>query len=398
MDGNTELVKTSEQDSRFQIMADIAPVMIWMAGQDTLCNFFNQPWLDFTGRTMEKEVGNGWADGVHKDDFQQCLDIYLSSFKARIDFRMEYRLRRNDGKYRWILDTGRPMFEPSGEFSGYIGSCIDITDLKVAEEKNQKLQEQFYQSQKMEAIGSLAASIVHDLKNLIIVVQGNADLIRTASGPDTPIYRYADHIFQAATREADMVQKLMLFSRKQPLQHAWLDYGKLSEKMMELLSGLLPAEIDTTLNTSSDLWTVNGDPTLLEQVFVNLVTNARDAMPNGGKLNIMFSNMIVSQEYLESNRAAMVGNWVCMRISDTGIGMAPEIIEHLFEPFFTTKPPGKGTGLGLSAVYGIVKEHGGWVEVQSIQGQGSVFSVFIPAHPKERLDQAEPSTVSLVKK
>ncbi len=387
MDEQIEPVRIQEQDNRFQIMADVAPVMIWMAGQDTLCNFFNKPWMDFTGRTMEQEVGNGWAEGVHKDDFHRCLDIYLSSFKSRVDFRMEYRLRRHDGDYRWILDTGRPMFDKSGEFSGYIGSCIDITDLKEAEERNQKLQEQFYQSQKMEAIGSLAASIAHDLRNLIIVVQGNADMIRTISEPDTTVHRYAEHIFQAASREADMVQKLMHFSRKQPLKHVWLDYGKLSEKMMELIGRLIPEGIDVTMNVQSDLWVVNGDPTLLEQVLVNLVTNARDAMPNGGKLNITFRNMNVSQEYLESNHGAILGNWVCMRVSDTGIGMAPETLGRAFEPFFTTKPVEKGTGLGLSTVQGIVEEHGGWVEAQSIEGSGSVFSVFIPAHPLKHLDQ-----------
>jgi PAS domain S-box-containing protein len=373
-------------------MADVAPVMIWMSGQDGLCNFFNQPWLNFTGKTMEQEVGNGWADGVHKDDLQHCLNIYLTSFNARQDFRMEYRLRRHDGEYRWILDTGRPMFDPSDEFSGYIGSCIDITDLKEAQEKNQKLQEQFYQSQKMEAVGSLAASIAHDLKNLIIVVQGNADLIRTVSGPGTPTYRYADHIFQAASREADMVQKLVLFSRKQPLQHNWLDYGKLSANMIELIGRLIPSGIEVTLDAPSNLWPVYGDATLLEQVLVNLVTNARDAMPDGGRLNITFRNTRISEEYLEFNGSAIVGNWVCMRVSDTGIGMSQEIIDHIFEPFFTTKPVGKGTGLGLSSVYGIVKEHGGWVEVQSTPRKGSEFIVFIPAHQEERLDNAKPST------
>jgi two-component system cell cycle sensor histidine kinase/response regulator CckA len=382
MDESAATGETAEQDSRFKIMADVAPVMIWMAGRDSLCNFFNRPWMDFTGRTMEQELGNGWTEGVHRSDFQHCLDIYLSSFKAHTDFRMEYRLRRHDGEYRWILDTGRPFFDPSGEFSGYIGSCIDITDLKEAQEKNRKLQEQFYQAQKMEAIGSMAAGIAHDLKNLIIVVQGNADLIRSRSGPDTPVYRYADHIFQAASREADMVQKLMLFSRKQPIQHNRLNYGDLSRKIMELISRVIPANIEVTLDASSDLWEVYGDQTLLEQVFVNMVTNARDAMPDGGRLNVKFRNLTITQEYLESNPSAILGDCICMRVADTGTGMSPETLKHIFEPFFTTKPPEKGTGLGLSSVYGIVKEHGGWVEVDSTFGKGSAFSVFLPAHPQ----------------
>ncbi len=373
-----EPVKTSQYDSRFRTMADVAPVMIWMSGKDALCNFFNQPWMDFTGRTMEQEMGNGWAEGVHKDDFQKCLDIYLASFKARTDFRMEYRLRRHDGNYRWILDTGRPMHDPSGEFTGFIGSCIDITDLKEEQEKNQRLRAQFYQAQKMEAIGSLAAGIAHDLKNLIIVVQGNADLIKTVSGTETKAYHYADQIFQAASREADMVKKLMLFSRKQPIQRIRLNYGDLSGEMMRLISKIIPAGVEIDLDSQSDLWDVMGDPTLLEQVFVNLVANARDAMPSGGKLSITFRNVTATKVNPGTGQSAVLGDCICMRVADTGIGMTIETLEHLFEPFYTTKSQEKGTGLGLASVYGIVKEHDGWVEVESVLGEGSAFSVYIP--------------------
>ncbi len=124
-----------ESEERFRLMADSAPVLLWMAGTDTLCTFFNKPWLDFTGRTLEQEVGNGWTEGLHPDDFQRCLDMYLSAFEARRNFTMEYRLRRRDGEYRWVLGTGVPRFSPAGEFAGYIGSCVDITERKHAEER-----------------------------------------------------------------------------------------------------------------------------------------------------------------------------------------------------------------------------------------------------------------------
>src|SRR5512133_2519121 len=125
MSSTSERMSISENDERFRIMADVAPVMIWMAGLDKLCYFFNQPWLEFTGRSMEQEMGNGWAEGVHHDDLVRCLDIYTTAFDAHVDFRMEYRLRRHDGEYRWILDTGRPIISKEGVFKGFIGSCID---------------------------------------------------------------------------------------------------------------------------------------------------------------------------------------------------------------------------------------------------------------------------------
>ncbi|MEI6796177.1 MAG: ATP-binding protein [Methanomassiliicoccales archaeon] len=375
----------SENDERFRIMADVAPVMIWMAGLDKLCYFFNQPWLEYTGRTMEQEMGNGWAEGVHPDDLSRCLDIYVRSFEAHIDFRMEYRLQRHDGVYRWILDTGRPVFGKDGSFNGFIGSCIDITDLKEAEERNLKLQVQVFRAQKMEAIGGLAAGIAHDMKNLLLIIQGNAELICKQTDSGTKLNDYATRISASSTRASDMVHKLLLFSSKHALARDWIDYGAVVQGMLDLLERLIPPDVEVEFDRPGDLWAVNADAGLLEQVLVNLVTNARDAVSGRGKISISLSNVVITEKDRAKDENAVPGSFVLLTVADNGKGMAPEVMARIFDPFFTTKAPGVGTGLGLSTVYGVVKLHDGWISVDSEPNVGSQFRIYLPADPKVKL-------------
>jgi PAS domain S-box-containing protein len=369
----------SEQDQRFRIMADVAPVMIWMAGLDKLCNFFNQPWLDFTGRSMAQEMGNGWTEGVHPDDMDSCIKTYTESFDARRDFRMEYRLRRRDGEFRWILDTGRPVYSSDGAFSGYIGSCIDITDLKQANEKNLRLQEQIYQAQKMEAIGQLAAGIAHDMKNLLLAIQGNAELIVQESEPGTQVNTQAARISASSARASDMIRKLLLFGRKHPLSREWLDMGSVAVNIMALVGEIIPPGIEVVFRRPEESWGVFADRALIEQIIVNLVTNARDAISGKGEIVISVEN--IERPGALPEGAASNGTYVCLGVSDNGSGMSPEVRNRIFEPFYTSKTEGRGTGLGLAIVHGIVMEHGGWVEVESAAGSGSTFRCYLPADP-----------------
>jgi PAS domain S-box-containing protein len=360
---------------RFRIMADVAPVMIWMAGLDKLCNFFNRPWLEFTGRTMEQETGNGWAEGVHKDDFDQCVKTYVTSFDERRPFRMEYRLRRHDGEYRWLLDTGRPILTDDGQFLGYIGSCIDISDLKAAEERNMRIQEQLFQTQKMEAIGDMAAGISHDLKNLLTIIQGNADLLNMKLSEDDKLRKYADNINSASVRASDMVKKLMIFSRTQPSSKKEVDLGEVVRNMMSLVKGIVPPGVGLDVHVQEGIWAINADPGMLEHVLVNLVSNAKDALPNGGSIDVKVMNETVP----DKGDGTVPGRYVVLSVSDNGIGMSEETLSKIFHPFFTTKPVGKGTGLGLPIIYGIAKDHGGWVDIRSKLGEGSTFKVYLRA-------------------
>ncbi len=382
MDGLQVPNTITEYDERFRIMADVAPVLIWMSGLDKLCYFFNRPWLDFTGRTMEQEMGNGWAEGVHPDDFDRCLRIYTSAFDAREDFRMEYRLRRHDGEYRWILDTGRRILDEKGDFRGYIGSCVDIQDLKDAEERARALQDQVYQAQKMEAIGTLAAGLAHDLKNMLLVVRGNAELIAMQTGPDGKVRDQAMKIVASSDRASELLRKLLIFSRREPMKKEMVDSAAALKELMGLVRAIVPKSVSVELDAPEDLWPVYGDVRMLEQVMLNLVTNARDAVGGEGSIRIVMRNRPFDGKEETPEGTFPIGRYVSMDVVDTGTGMTPEQIGHVFEPFFTTKAAGEGTGLGLPIVYGIVKEHGGWVEVESSPGQGSRFTIFVRADPE----------------
>src|SRR4029453_15789662 len=163
-----------ESEARFRTVANAAPVMIWMSGPDKLCTFFNKGWLDFTGRTLEQELGNGWAEGVHREDLDRCLDVYQNSFKARESFSMEYRLRRSDGEYRWVLDSGTPRFASDGAFIGYIGSCIDLTERKTAEEEASRRREQVELLGRVSLLGEMTASLAHELNQPLTAIVNNA--------------------------------------------------------------------------------------------------------------------------------------------------------------------------------------------------------------------------------
>jgi two-component system, cell cycle sensor histidine kinase and response regulator CckA len=261
-------------------------------------------------------------------------------------------------------------------------SCLLTIAHDVTERAN--LESQLRQAQKMESIGQLASGVAHDFNNILTVIEGHAGLLL-----DDPSLGYeardsAKQVANAARRAADLTRQLLTFSRKQFMKRVTLDLNSVIENVSQLLRRLLGENIDLKFEFSQDLPWIEADEGMLEQVLLNLSVNGRDAMPKGGKLIVRTERVSITEEWVRRNPEASPGSFVCLSVSDTGLGMAPEVIGRIFDPFFTTKETGKGTGLGLATVYGIVKQHQGWIEVSSSVGEGATFRIFIPCSKAKR--------------
>jgi signal transduction histidine kinase/CheY-like chemotaxis protein len=286
-----------------------------------------------------------------------------------------------------VLDEGNNVI-------AIVSSGRDITELKMAEEEKERLQAQLLQVQKMEAIGILAGGVAHDFNNILQTIQGYTDLAMMKLDEADPLYRDLKQIDLSAGRAANLTRQLLLFSRRQPMEFIPLSLNNTVENLLKMLHRLIGEDITINTELDSELWTVQADAGTLEQVIMNLTINARDAMPEGGTLTIKTENMHVDEDYCKTYTYARPGRFVCISVQDTGSGMDKEIIDSIFEPFFTTKGPGKGTGMGLSVVYGIVKQHEGWVNVYSEPGQGSTLKIYLPASSLKVEEETE-ETISL---
>ena len=259
-------------------------------------------------------------------------------------------------------------------------SYIDITERK-------KLEEQLRQSQRMESVGRLAGGIAHDFNNLLTVVTGYSELLLGQLAGDSPLRKDLEEIKRAGERAASLTQQLLAFSRRQVLQPKVLVLNEVVSRMEKMLRRLIGENVELRSNPGAELWSVKADPGQVEQVLVNLVVNARDAMPGGGKLVIETGNAILDEEYSRGHLPVQPGHYVMLAVSDTGVGMDEKTMSRIFEPFFTTKESGKGTGLGLSTVYGIVKQSGGYIWAYSEPGKGSTFKVYFPRTEDRAEDQ-----------
>ncbi len=367
-----------ESEERFRNMADTAPVMIWVSGPDKLCSFFNKGWLIFTGRKLEEELGNGWASGVHADDVDRCLAIYTSSFDARRSFQMEYRLRRADGEYRWLLDSGVPRMEPGGAFAGYIGSCIDITDLK-------RTQAEVLSTQKLESLGVLAGGIAHDFNNLLGGILAEAELVEADFAAGLPPGEEIERIKSVAIRGAEIVRELMVYAgRDQSGLVEPVDLSLLVEEMLDLLKVSISKKVVLKVNLDKDLPAVWGNAPQLRQVVMNLVINASEAIgEDQGVIRVATSRAMEGPGSTLNNAASPISDYLRLEVSDTGSGMTEEARAKIFDPFFTTKFAGRG--LGLAVVQGVVRDHKGAVNVVSDPGHGATFQVLLPCSARRAL-------------
>jgi PAS domain S-box-containing protein len=351
-----------------------APVMIWVSGADKLCTWFNIPWLEFTGRTMAQERGNGWAEGVHPEDFDRCLDIYTSHFDLRIPFRLEYRLRRADGEYRWILDTGVPRFDADQAFLGYIGSCIDINAIKQTERGLKTTVAS--RDIALDALDRIAGGIAHEFTNLVTAFVGDLWGIRRNADDPAAVRRRTEEAEEAAIQGQRIIEQLLATVRHRSRSEA-THVNRLVTDTWTILRGAAGEGVSIEMDLAAEPDDAIVDPAHLQAALLNLVKNARDAMVEGGIVKITTRNVTVRPETIDEPDLAP-GRYVMLAVCDPGVGMADEVSQHAFEPFFTTKELGRGTGLGLSQVRAFARHSGGTAHIESAPSKGTTVRIYLP--------------------
>jgi PAS domain S-box-containing protein len=481
----------------YKTLADSGHTLVWTSGRDKLCNYFNRVWLEFTGRTLEQETGNGWMEGVHQDDVERCMKIYSAAFDTLEDFSMEYRLRRHDGEYRWIVDNGTARYNSSGEFIGYIGHCYDITERKRAEEalriseyqyrhlietmpdgvyksthegrfieinpamvkilgydskeelmaldiktqlyfdegdresvtldeelnersvyrlrkkdgsevwvedqgrlvvdddKNilyhegvlrditeQRNSEQaLRQAQKLESIGTLAGGIAHDFNNLMNAVLGQSGLALHKLPKESPAVDHIEKAIKASERVADLTKQLLAYSGRGKFFINEIDLNVLLKENIQMLELSIPKTIKLKIEPGFPPPHIMGDVSQVQQVIMNLIINAGEAMgQNPGSIILRTGRIEIqkeTKEYSKYTAAALpAGSYAMVQVRDTGSGISPATLSRIFDPFFTTKFTGRG--LGLAAVLGIIKGHKGGLRIESEEGKGTMFEIVFP--------------------
>jgi len=380
-----------ESEERFRNLADTAPVLIWMTDADQSCYYFNQPWLDFTGRSLAQEFGDGWTKGVHPDDLQFCLNTYRTAFDARQSFKMEYRLRRFDGEYRWLIDIGVPRFAADGEFLGYIGTGIDITDRKQAESAIQQLNEILeYRVQERtqqlvatnQELEAFAYSVSHDLRAPLRHISGFVGLLRKQASAqlDTSSQRYLNIITDTTNQAERLIDDLLAFSRmgRAEMRHTTIDMEQLvAEVRRDLQSATQNREVDWTIEP---LPSVQGDPSMLRLVFRNLIDNALKYTQPRSIAKITIGSLKRDQE-------------IVFYVQDNGVGFDTQYEHKLFGVFQRLHSDDQfvGNGIGLANVRRIIHRHGGQTWAKSELDRGATFYFSLPLH----LESDQPDNYSV---
>ncbi|GAC1627821.1 MAG: hypothetical protein PVS2B2_24850 [Candidatus Acidiferrum sp.] len=363
----------AETEAKYRLLVEQVAAITYMAelgmqGRWIYVSPQIEPMLGFTPEEW-LTISTKWVERIPAED----LPIVEAAEIAAVEggrFQAEYRLTRKDGKIIWVSDTAVTV-RGSDSHPVMEGIIVDITERK-------QLETQLQQSRKMEAVGRLAGGIAHDFNNLLTIIKGYTELAmnRTAAYPE--IRADIERIENASERAAALVRQLLAFSRKQVLQPKTLDLNSIALNLDKLLRRLMDENIEMITRVDENLGAIKADPAQIEQVIMNLVVNARDAMPKGGRLTLETCNTELDAAYASDHVSVRPGRYVMLAVSDTGMGMDKETVAHIFEPFYTTKESGRGTGLGLSTVYGIVKQSGGYIWVYSEPGQGSTFKVYLP--------------------
>jgi PAS domain S-box-containing protein len=379
---------------RKRVQEEIKAREIQLADAQRVANFGSYEWLPGTNTcrwTDElfrifgvepatfRPTFDGYLEHVHPEDRENTRKMIDQCVRDRTRFEMEERIVRPNGEVRWLYSRGQWLFDENQQSEKLVGTCQDITARKEAERSRSHLEDQLRQMQKMESVGRLAGGIAHDFNNLLSIIVGYAELAREASPPGSETIGHIEQIRLAAERAATLTRHLLAFSRRDVIRPAILDLNIVVRNVAKMMSRLIGENVSLHITSSPLAAKINADLGQIDQILMNLVVNAVDAMPKGGKIFIEIAHTGLDETFAGSHPSARRGEYVMLSVRDTGTGMDKDTMSQIFEPFFTTKPPGRGTGLGLSMVHGAVAHNGGYITVSSEVGKGTTFKLYFPS-------------------
>ncbi|MDI1247265.1 MAG: response regulator [Lacunisphaera sp.] len=374
-----------KSEERFKFVARAVSDVVWdwdLAGNTYWWNDGFLTNFGFAAGEIAPSVA-AWTGRIHPEERSRVMDGIRHAIAAGAEtWAGEYRLERKDGSHAFVADRAYILRDAAGKGIRLVGGMRDLTEQK-------KVEAQYVRAQRMESMGTLAGGIAHDLNNVLAPILLSLELLKRDPTNDPRRVKILNTIYVSCCRGADLVRQVLSFGRKLDGQRVAVRLRPMFDELKGVISGTFPAGIKIVVETPADLWPIQGDPSQLHQVLLNLAVNARDAMPQGGKLTLAAANLTIDAQYAGTSQQSNVGAaqqarsgaYVVLTVTDTGHGIPAEVRDRIFEPFFTTKEVGKGTGLGLATVHTIVKSHGGFINVYSEAGKGSTFKVYLPADP-----------------
>jgi PAS domain S-box-containing protein len=403
-----------ESELRMRSLIEGLPQPVWRADPNGRWTWASPQWEAYTGVSDLASHGYGWRDALHPDDREAAADAWVRAPVAGV-FQLTCRIRHaSTGHYHWFQSRGMPVRAEDGHILEWIGTSTDIDEqmqaravlARAGEELEQRVavrteelqralevlhteaaerqeaEARLRQSEKLKAIGQLTGGIAHDFNNTLQAITSGLDLVRLRlqqARPEDAVV-YIDKVERGARRAATLTQRLLAFSRQQTLSPRPVGLGRIARGLAELVARTVGPEVRIELKLADDRWLVLCDPNEMESALLNLCVNARDAMPAGGWLTIATEEMQLTEADIAGHEDLKPGRYVCLAVSDTGVGMASDVAARAFEPFFTTKPLGEGTGLGLSQIYGFVRQSGGFVQIETALGEGTTVRLYLPFH------------------
>jgi PAS domain S-box-containing protein len=386
------VVALRESEERFKFVARAVSDVVWDWNLVANTLWWNDGFLTTFGFAAG-EINSSvefWKERIHAEDRPRVVESLQRAVAGAVEtWSAEYRFQRKDGTYAFVQDRGYILRNAAGRGIRMVGGMRDLTEQK-------KMEAQYLRAQRMESIGTLAGGIAHDLNNILAPIMMSVELLKLEAGDDPRRRKILDAIHVSSRRGADLVRQVLSFARGLDGERSVLRLGPVVADLEAIISETFPRAIRIVTQVPADLWPVMGDPTQLHQVLLNLTVNARDAMPHGGSLTVTAANVIIDDLYAGTSREAKAGSHVLLQVSDTGLGIPPEVRERIFEPFFTTKEFGKGSGIGLTTVHTIIKSHNGFMKVESEVGHGTTFKIYLPAEPDLPAAEAAPAVPAKV--